>query len=351
MQRINNFPLALTCIFLASCGKKAAEPIAYPPRPVIVQTIAAPSGTETRTFSGVTKAAGGTTLGFEVAGRIISVPAQEGQLYQKGDILAQLDVSNYEADLRKAEAEALNANEELKRTQQLFESSNSSRTQFDSAIAAQRSAAASLTVARKKVADGTLLMPYDGVIQEVIADEQNVVAAGNEVVRIQGGGNMEATIAVPAEVIAAVSVGMPATVEVGKLTPKPLPATVKKTSPQASQNATYKVTLSLSDVPAGVRGGMDAEAGIVFPNPLGETVRAESAAVVSESGGAPFVWTISPTSGGQGTVSKRMVKIGKLSTEGTLEILDGLSPGEIVVTRGVHHLSEGAVVTITESTN
>ena len=82
----------------------------------------------------------------------------------------------------------MRANEELRRTSQLFESSNASRAQLDSAIAARRSAAASLEIAERKVTNGTLTMPYPGIVEDVLLDEQSVVAQGASVLNIQGKG-------------------------------------------------------------------------------------------------------------------------------------------------------------------
>lgn len=347
MKKVPVVLLPFTILILVSCQKEE-EPVTYPPRAVVVQRLAEPVGAEIRTFSGVIEASGGTTLGFEVAGRITQMVAQEGGAYREGDVLAQLDVSNLEAELRRAEAESERANEELKRVQQLFESDNASRAQFDSAIAAQRSATANLTVARKSVADGTLKMPYDGVIEDVIADAQNVVAAGAPVLSIQGDGAMEMKIGVPAETLSSLEVDMAVTVRVGRIEEDGIPAKIRKISPQASANATYEVTLLLENAGPDIRGGMDAEADITFANPEGLTLRVDSAAVVSSPDASPFVWVWSETSDGEGQVHKRPVRIGELRENGEIEILEGTKAGELVVIRGAHRLSEGTVATVLE---
>ena len=334
-------------LLLAGCD--ATAPVQPPPpRPVVTQVIAPANGDESRTFTGVIKASSAATLGFEVPGRITQMTAKEGEAYKAGDVLAQLDVSNLEAELRSAEASADQANEELKRVQQLFESDNASRADFDSAIAAQRSAAASLDVARKKVSDGTLVMPYDGVIEDVILDEQAVVGQGTEVLSIQGDGSMEIEFGVPAEIVPMVKTSMTGKVRVGTLTEEPLEAMVSKVFPQASKSGTYPIQMKLENPPETIRGGMDGEVTVVFPNPRGDVLRVQIEAVVSSVGENPFVWIATADGESTGSVSKRLVRIGEQRDGGEIEILEGLSPGDRVVIRGVHRLSENQVVRITD---
>ena len=85
-----------------------------------------------------------------------------------------------------------------------------------------------------------------------------------------------------------------------------------------------------------------------FSNPRGQFVLVESAAVVSGVTQEPYVWILTNTSKTEGTVTKRSVTIGELRGDGQIEIRHGLQAGDIVVTRGVHRLSEGQKVKLPE---
>jgi RND family efflux transporter MFP subunit len=331
----------LPVFLLSSCGDEV-EIASAPPRPVIVQTIAEAQGSEIRSFSGVVVASGSTTLGFEVAGRITAVIAKEGRRYQEGDLLAQLDVANLSSDLKRANAQALQAIEELKRVQQLFESENASRSDLDSAIASQRAASASVEVAQRQVTNGTLRMPYKGVIQSVEVDEQNVVSAGSPVVIIQGEGAMKVRIGIPAELMTQVKVGMKSTIDIGRLGGKGIPATLDRIFPQAAKNGTYEVSLVLSETSPAILGGMDAEAELTFANPNGETLSVDATAVAGATGETRYVWIVKQ--GTPLTVTKRIVTVGKLRDGEQIEVLTGLEAGETVVTRGVYQITEGSEV-------
>ena len=197
--------------------------------------------------------------------------------------------------------------------------------------------------------NGTLTMPYDGVVEEVLLDEQSVVAQGAQVLTIQGKGAMELEISVPAEIISQVQVGNAAEVLVKSITEELIGAVVGKISPQASGNGTYLVSLDLVDAPKETRGGMDAEAQMSFENPRGNVVHVDSAAIIGSSDQSSFVWVVTNVSGNEGEVEKRSVETGNLSGDGEIEILKGqLKPGEAVVIRGANRLSEGQKVTLLE---
>ncbi len=300
---------------LVSCSKKPPV-ISTEPRKVITHVVAAPQATVIRKFNGISQASDSADLGFEIGGRIIDLPAVSGARYTKGTVLARLDTAAYEARLRQAQAEATRSKEELRRVQQLFETGNSSKAQFDRAIASQKSSAAALESANRNVANGVLLMPFDGVVGEVLKEKQEVVSGGTPVVRVQGEGGMEIKVGVTAEYINAVKLGMKAKVSFPTVSKKPLDATVTKVSPQASKNTTYPVTLSIDSKNAKLRDGLDGEAALPLPNPRGAVIRVPISCVVGTAGDQRYVFIVRKTGSPQdrlGIVEKRAVKVGSLA--------------------------------------
>ena len=334
-------------VAVSGCDTNAQPKGETPPRPVVTFEVEAPQSTLKRSFSGKTAAADSAELGFDVPGRITRILAVEGRRYEAGDTLAQLDVSNYVSELQQTEAEATRATEDLRRVQQLFESNNSSRSQFDSALATQKAAAAALTAAKKKVSDGTLIMPYAGIIGEVLKEPQEFVSAGSAVFRIQGEGGMEFRVGIPGELIGLVSIGQKGAVVLGSMPTEQFEGTVSQVSPQVSQNTTYPVVLVIHGQDVNLRDGMDGEATFVLPNPRGAVLTVPIESVVGSPGDTTFVWLVTAMQQGkfglEGTLQRREVTCGSLRASGRIEVLAGLNVGDQVVTRGVHQVSEGLV--------
>ena len=347
-RSIISFPSLLVLVsgpFLTGCGDDNAAPAQLPPRPVRAIVVEAGSSTVARSFSGLVDSAEGTSIAFEVGGRVIEVLGKEGKRYEKGATLARLDSSEFENQLNSARAQMTEATQALRRVQQLFETGNSSKSQLESAIAEEKAASTNFKTAEKQVGDAVLKMPYAGVIGSVDIDPQMVVSAGQTVMAIQGEGGMQFDVGVPAAVVETLQVGMDATILLGDFPGEPFAARVDSISPQISSNTTYPVTLSFAESDQRIREGMDGEAQVRLPNPLGEAIRIPAGCIATTSDSGTFVWRIeSDGDGGAARVHRQTVEIGELREQGTVEILSGLEAGQRIVSRGVHRLEDGQVV-------
>lgn len=342
--------LAVTTLLVSSCGDEE-QPAPPKPRPVITFTVPDHASASQRRFSGETVAARSVALGFEVSGRIQSILAVRGRRYSKGTVLAQLDPANYKADLANAKAQHLQAVQQLRRTQELFESGSASQADFDSAIANQKAATARLKTAQLAVDKTVLKMPYDGIIADIPADLNQVVAAGNAVISIQGNRGMDFETGVPAEVISLVKEGGTAKITLGAFHDKTFTGTITKISPIASSNTTYPVTLSIknADQISELRANLDGEAHFDFPVQSGSGIPVPSSAVASYPDGTHYLWLVQKSDASVGTVKRIPVVLGELSGSGTIAVTKGLTPGQRIVTKGIQHLTEGMVITLAES--
>ncbi|EPN68817.1 hypothetical protein A245_02853, partial [Pseudomonas syringae pv. actinidiae ICMP 19096] len=68
---------------------------------------------------GVLRATNQAVLASELSGRIVDLPFQEGESFNKGDTLARFDCSAYQAQLNAAQAASRGASEELAHNRQL----------------------------------------------------------------------------------------------------------------------------------------------------------------------------------------------------------------------------------------
>ncbi len=72
------------------------------------------------------------------------------------------------------------------------------------------------------------------------------------------------------------------------------------------------------------------------------------AVAVGEDRDGRYVFVLEPGAEGEGSVTRREVTVGELTSEG-LEILSGLTEGELLVTAGVRRLTDGEAVKMQES--
>jgi RND family efflux transporter MFP subunit len=328
-------------------------------RPVVSMTVHSPSEARVRTFSGVAQPAIESNLSFRVSGEIVELPAKVGMHLRQGDLVARLDPTDYELQVREAEAalaQAAASFNQLKadwlRKKSLYESRTISRSEMDQAEASYRSAAAQVDAARKRRAlaqqqlNYTVLhAPAEGSLAQVPVNVHQTVQAGQVIAALSASGNMEFETAVPERLISRIREGDKALVRFESIPGQDFEALAVEVGVQAVQLSTFPVTLRIVDEDARILPGMIGQAEFSFRIPEGAAMIVPPQSVAASPDGARYVWIVDRETM---TVTRRDVDVGVLTPEG-LEVLSGLNPGDELVIRGVHRLKEGRRVRLLEA--
>jgi len=348
---------ALGALLLAGCGddEPPPEPVI---RPVRYQQVYATGGERVRIFSGTAQASVESRLSFKVPGTVSRVAVEVGDEVKTGQAIAGLDDKDYqlqveeaEAALASARAQARHAQATYARVRALYENSNASRSDLDAARAASESAGEQvksvekrLELARSQLSYTRLMAPVDGAIAAVRVEVNENVSPGQSVVTLTSGGRLEVQVAVPEVLIAPIREGDPVEVKFDALPGREMSGRVTEVGVAATGAATtFPVTVRLDHDDPDCRPGMAAEAGFRFGATGGRERMYVPPAAVGEDRQGRFVYVVEPTEEGFGQVLRREVRVGEIATEG-LEIIEGLSDGELVVTAGVTRIVDGQKV-------
>ncbi|MBT5925061.1 MAG: efflux RND transporter periplasmic adaptor subunit [Verrucomicrobia bacterium] len=284
--------------------------------------------------------------GFEIGGRIKTIHVKAGQFMRQGELIAELDTQEFKNRLINAEAQFKKADAELKRTSLLNATGNASNANLEQAIANQLRFKTELETETKRLQDTRLKMPYDGTIGSILAEAQQIVNPGTGVVRIQGDDNLEMTVGIPAQWLNAINTNYPAEIQLSGIEKETgFPAIVVEVSQDMSRNTTYPVILELESADNRLREGMDGEAFFEFPNPSGVALLVPFSCVASAGSAQPFIWKVNFETE-QTKVSSQPVQIGMPREGGMVEVLGGVKPGDVVVTRGVTRLEEAMEIQV-----
>lgn len=344
--------LLLVCS-LASCGD---EEVAPEPelRPVRFQVVATGGTQSARTLVGVARAGTEANLSFRVPGTVSSVNVALGDKVARGQILARLDAVDYElqvqeADAGRAQAEAAlrKAEADYDRTRALYENNNASRSELDAVRAAAESARSQveaagmrLELARQQLAYTTLKAPADGAIAAKELEVNENVKVGTTVFMLTSGSLAEVEFAVPEIMISDLEVGMPVTIRFDALSGRDFAAEIAEVGVAVTgSSATFEAVARLVEETPAVRSGMAAEVVFRFPEPPGESRLFVPWVAVGEDRDGRFVFVVEPSGDGTAIAHRRSVKLGDVGKE--IEILEGLEPGERLVTAGTRRLVDG----------
>ena len=345
-------------ILLFSCGKKEHEQEII--RPVRYMHVYSTGGSRVRSFTGVAQAGVESRLSFKVPGTVKKVNVVVGDNVSRGQSIAELDPSDYELQVQQAEAalsqaraQERNANSNFERVRTLFESNNIAKSNYDAARAANESAKAAVQAAEKQLelarlqrSYTRLIAPVSGSIASVNVEVNENVAAGQPIVTLTSGSKIEVKFSIPELLITQMKEGDKATVSFDAVPDKEFSATVTEVGVTAtSAGSTYPVTVQLDQQEDAIRPGMAATVAYRFESKDERERFVVPSHAVAEDQKGRFVFIVEPVhdTTGLGIIHRKSVTIGELTADG-IEIFEGLSDGELVVTAGISRISDSLKV-------
>lgn len=189
--------------------------------------------------------------------------------------------------------------------------------------ASAKSLEASLGIARSTLEALNLRAPVTGKLSGFSIQLGQSLNRGERLGQIDSPGRNKLVAGVDEFYLGRVQLGQGATIESGGRT---YAAKVTKIYPQV-QNGQFEVDLQFQGTePPGVQRGQTLQARLVLGDPA-PALLLPNGGFYNDSGGA-FVFVVAPNGG---TAVKRPVRLGRRNTD-AIEVLDGLSPGEHVIT-------------------
>ena len=341
-----------TATTLAACSRPEAAP--EPIRAVRTMTVGVSSTGGTHEYAAEVRARTEVRLSFRVGGKVVSRPAEVGQRVRSGQLLAELDPVDLKlgqesanAALRAAQANHELAQAEFKRYKDLRDQGFISAVELErreTALLAQRAqweqARAQAKVQGNLAGYAQLLASSAGVVTGVDAEAGAVVATGASVVRLALDGPRDAVFSVPEDAVQGLRAlqGKAGALRVRAWgASAETPATLREVG--ASADAATRTFLVKADL-----GSSNLQLGqtvtVLIDLPRREAAARLPLSAVMQQQGQPAVWVLDKTSM---TVKVQPVVVGGADGN-TVVVASGLSPGQTVVTAGVHTLTPGQKV-------
>ncbi|WP_321495159.1 efflux RND transporter periplasmic adaptor subunit [uncultured Desulfobacter sp.] len=335
---------------------------AAPDMPVLVtsMTIALQAPPKTHLFSGEVRGRYEAALGFRVPGKVIARHVETGTRVKKGNLLMQVDPKDIKeavvaagAQVDAAKSQYTLAADLLERFKALYEQDYMSKAEFnryqngaDSAQAVLKQARAQLIQAVNHLSYCDLKADADGVVLDVRAETGQVVAAGMPVVIMAKGETREIEIFVPENQVAHFGTGTLFQVSFWALPDFTVQGQVRYVSPVADPvTRTYKARITLADPPDTVRLGMTATAVNAEHRGQSNQIFIPLSAIY-QAADTPMVWKIK-----ENRAVLQKITPGPTGFGNQIQVAQGLSAGDEIITTGVHKLIEGQKVRTSPRSN
>ena len=340
--------IALPIMLSTACGQEqqssAVDPTSRPVKLISLTDAASNSGLR---YPAVVDAARQSELSFLVGGTVSELPVKTSEDVTSGTVIARLNPRDFENQRTQAKVSFDNAEEEYQRALRLAAEDAIAQNVLEQRKAQRDVAKAQLDSAEKALTDSIIRAPFDGAIASITVEEQQTVSPGSTIATVIDVSLLEATINVPASLVAQVPAAeeenRKATIELDVAPGKFIEANFSEANLLADATSqTYAVTFEFSP-PDNllVLPGMN---GTIRLNGLPESASSQSVLIplsaVHSDGEGQYVWYVDEDY----VVSKRMVQIADGVGE-NVRVLDGLAAGDTIVGAGGAYLAEGVTVT------
>jgi HlyD family secretion protein len=378
MKTVKTSAVLLSCAILLThlgCGSgeqtgsseaPLSKEAALRPKSVSVAEVSEQDFGRSVRFTGTLRPENHAGLRALVEGTIDKMPVEIGDRVEKGQLLFQLRLVDYELRVRQAEsaigvakaAEATyqvgveDAKREMLRMENLHKEGSATeqmgdrtRTEYHRASALLEQAKATVTQARvgldtalQALKDCTVEAPYTGFITGKFYEQGEYVRRGDVVVEIMDLATLEAEVALPERYFESVSPGASVPIDVGSVGLQ-VEGEVVAVNPKIDpQTRTFLIKVRVDNQEGRLKAGLFCSGQLSLPEVKGG-IAVPSDAVLNDEGRA-YVWVAK-----SGKVKRRLVQVG-VTEGGFVQVIDGLQTGEKVVVEGLGGLMDGSPVEV-----
>ena len=368
--------ISLISCFIA-CGGKAEEKVmAEVIKPIKYGKVIKSGSSIDQEYAGTVQSSKEAKLSFKISGNINYLPIKVGDRVRKGQLIAQIDATDYrvqaeqanstllsaETQIKSAESQLINAQGIYQRMERLYENNSVSLSDFEQAKAALETSEAAYQAAKaqasasskqveaskNQVAYSKLAAPFSGIITAINIEENEFVGAGSPIAILNSEVRPEVRVGMPEIVIANVKKGQEVEIHFSALQ-EDFKGFISEVGYSNVGGSTYPVIISIKNPSPAIRPGMAAHVHFHFGDNKSSTAAQKLyipiAAVLANDNGN-FAYILHKESDYY-TIQKKPITVGALAEKG-FELNEGLDEGAIVATSGLQTLIEGMKVRLME---
>ncbi|MDJ0710346.1 MAG: efflux RND transporter periplasmic adaptor subunit [Woeseiaceae bacterium] len=275
----------------------------------------------------------------KVEGEIREVLVEEGDDVKEGQVLARLDGDRLRLELNESRARLRKMERDFERNEDLRDKGLLSEGDFEKLKYDLEALRASYNLASLELDYTQIRAPIDGVISERYIKRGNTISVGNPLYRVTSFDPLVAYLHVPEREYRQIAAGQPVAIDIDALADQRIFAAVTRVSPVVDPaTGTFKITIEIRDDARRIKPGMFGRMSIVYDQHV-NVLQVPRSAIIEELG-SESVFVVE-----DGKAVRRDVETG-YSENGMIEITEGLTDDDSVITVGQVGLKPDATVTV-----
>lgn len=367
---------------LAACGEAGKDKDAKVDAGVPVETIKVARRAISASYTGVAtlEADSEAQVAAKISGALVKLLVEEGDQVKAGQVLAKLDDENPRLNLAKAEATLRKLENDYRRSKEMFERKLLSVEQNDKIRYDLDTQRATYDLARLELSYTAITAPIGGVISRRMVKVGNFIQLNQALFQIDNFDPLLAVLNVPERELNTLSTGQVVGMHVDSIADERFEGRIQRISPVVdSATGTFRVTCEFRDKSGRLKSGMfgrldiayakhdDAlaipRAGLIEED--GETavfvIISGSEAAIKDAADAAKAQAVKPAADQPAkktddtkkkevpawVAQRKLIKVGYGDAD-HVEVLEGLTEGERIITVGRSAVRDGTTVQVLE---
>lgn len=306
------------------------------PTPVEIELVRRGSVSRTSVIAGMLEPIRTVGVNAQLSGILLSLKAEEGHRVRQGDVLAEIDARELEAQARSAEAALKFAQSTVERSEQLFRQQIITMAELERDRTSYESAKATSEQLRTRLGYARVVAPISGIITDKRIEAGDVVSNSTRLFTVADVSTLVTRVQVSELEVSTLRAGDVVPLSVDALGGRKVDGHIRRVFPSAdSATRLVPVEVALSGRQLeGLRPGYTVRA--TFALDRRDDALLVPSRAVSGPAGARAVYVVK---GGQ--IERKAVRVGS-DMAGLSEILEGVGEGDSVIVSGTSTLREGA---------
>lgn len=282
-------------------------------------------------------------LNAEMGGVLEKVYVTEGQKVSNGQVLAKIDDGGLSQQLAQMEIQLDLAKTTYERQKRLWDQQIGSEIQYLQARSSYEGQVNAVKQMKSQLAKSVVTAPFSGVVDNIITEEGNVVSAGQTpILRLINLDDMYIRTDVPESYISDVTEGKEVEVSFPVLG-ETVETKVKQTGSYINpNNRTFNAEIEVPNKDKKIKPNLTARLRINdYTNK--EAILVPQNIISENSAGEQYLYILEDLKGDKAVAKQVVIETGK-SQGDKIEVLKGLSDGDILIKEGARSVKEGQTV-------
>ncbi len=282
----------------------------------------------------------------EMAGTLQRVYVKEGERVSKGQLLASIDDGGMGSQLAQLKTQAALAKTTFERQKRLWDQKIGSEIQFLQAKSNYETTESAVRQAQSQLGKSTIRAPFSGIIDNVIKDQGTVVAPGpgSEIFRIVNLSDMYIEVEVPENYLNSVQEGKEAIVYFPVLEDT-VTSKIRQTGNFINPaNRAFTVEVAVPNKNGNIKPNLSAK--VSLNDYTSDDAILVPQSIISENAeGQQYLYVAKNISDDKAVASRQIITTGR--TQGNMvEVLSGVSDGDVLIKEGARSVKEGQNIKI-----